>query len=280
MPFTSVSVISGLSQYWTHKNIVSEAMILTGTTDNTLIQTDNVRVHLNVCLSYLAQQLKAMEDPWYGIWLNGTLEPQLHAGLGLEWIDLNDPILINVLTPWIPSDWLSKITRISLMDDNSSSSWVGNCTPKDINSLTMLNSFKNMAYRQSVCWCHHGVELLFFVGDDIATTANAKTGRLYDISNQQISLVGFRNPMLDNMVNPTFIDGTIDSNNKIQNYNSPIDLSDNYVNLLIKMIMIKIYDQLKEQRPEQLEQEITQDIVLMTKAKIQQTIDNVQPNQG
>jgi len=89
MPIVTTSRISPLSKYWTHEDVVSEALVMTKQTDNTNVQLHSVRVHMNLAISNISNMLNLASMPWYNLWLYGELEQELHP-TGLHYIDLSN----------------------------------------------------------------------------------------------------------------------------------------------------------------------------------------------
>jgi hypothetical protein len=56
MPVNKIPTITPLSRNWTHEQVASEVMVVTHTTDNEDIQLYNIRNHINLSLSDLANQ--------------------------------------------------------------------------------------------------------------------------------------------------------------------------------------------------------------------------------
>lgn len=249
MPFTTMSTITPLSNYWTHQAIASEAMVLTNTIDNENIQLDNIRNHIKANISHLAKLLNLASSPWYGIWMSGTLENTLH-NTGLEWINLS--IGIPPVNGFVPATQVMDIKRINVgMSQGipANTNWIGNCTKLDVSQLTQLQSYQNLQWRHSIAWAHHGSDLLFFVGSNIGTL-NRPAGTDYNISqNQQFIAIAYRRPILDDLLPPS---------NLGSQYYVNIDLPDEYADLLIKMTVKRILEQLKEQVPQVLDAEINQ----------------------
>lgn len=251
MPISAMSTVTPSSRYWTHEQVVSEAMVLTNTLDNENIQLDNVRNHINKNISYVSNLLNLAAAPFYGIWMTGQLETTLHPS-GLEWIDLS---VIEPVSGAIPAQTVSDIKRLNVVSTGAATDWVGNCTKKDISELSELNSLRNVQYRHSVLWSHHGSELIFFVGTGIATVANALTGTAYNMSAQNVNVWAYRKPILDNVAIASSVAAQTAGGG---NYRGNVDLPDEYMELLIKMTQKNILEQIREQVPQALEQEINQ----------------------
>lgn len=253
MPVTNIPTITPLSRNWTHQQIASEVMVVTHTTDNEDVQLDNIRNHINISLSDLANQLNLSTSPWYRISLKATLEPQVHDS-GLDWIDLDTPF-----NSIVPSQLLLDIKRLSTVSNSQSTDWVNNCTKQDISEITALRSNQNVQWRYSVTWSHTGREIVLFVGNGIKSYANisSETWEFYDVTTQSFIIWGTRKPLVDTLLAPDDVNS---------NYKSNIDLPDQYVNLLVKMTQKKVLEQRRESGSPvdaQLYQEVTQNVQLL-----------------
>jgi len=253
MPVTKIPTITPLSRNWTHEQIASEVMVVTHTTDNEDIQLYNIRNHINLSLSDLANQLNLSTSPWYRISLTAMLEAAVHDS-GLDWIDLDTPF-----SNQVPSQLLLDVKRLSTVSSGVSTDWVNNCTKQDISEITALRSNQNVQWRYSVTWSHTGRELIIFVGNGILSRANMAVTpwQFYDITLQNFILWGTRKPLVDNLLAP----GAPNSN-----YRSNVDLPDQYVNLLVKMTQKKVLEQRRESGnpvDAQLYQEVTQNVQLL-----------------
>lgn len=262
MPLTQMSGnVTNLSRYFTYQQICNEAMVLTNTLDNENIQLDNVRTHVNVNISYLAHLLNLANAPFYGIWMSGTLETSLHAS-GLEWINMQ-----TALNGKAPSTMWAQIKRINVASNNVATDWIGNCTKKDISEMTELNGRRQIQYRQSICWTHNGADLLFLIGPQITTPNFTANPAVFNVTTQKFVVWGTRKPVLDNLVSDRVASGQQGADQtgalQTQNYFSTIDLPDEYAELLIKMTIIKILQQMHEQIPTQLEQEVNAGLAMI-----------------
>ena len=264
MPIVNASAITALSKGWTHEQVVSEVMALCAIGDNENIQLDNMRWHLNAGLSYISNLLNLAERPWYGMWLSGTYEDSLHVS-DLEYVNLataiaNVTINGNANQTIVPSQWIHSIKRMNFNSSNSNT-WVGNATKWDISQLTQQSSYQNVQHRFTIAWTHHGPEVLIFHGNNIVSPNRAQTHDDYTVAtgNPFYVLWGYRKPILDDML----VVGTSIT------YRALIDLPDEYIELLVKLIQQKVYTQRKERVPAQLEQEINQGV-----AQISQQISN------
>lgn len=254
MPITSISNVTPLSRDWTHEDIFSHAMILTGQHDNEQIDLENVRRHINLSISHIAGLSNIANRPWYGTILSGTLEGTQHSS-GLDYIDLSQPV-----GTIIPANYVSKIIRASFKASANpipATDWVGNLKKWDISKLTNQLNELNNEHRHTVAWEHFGGELLVFTGKTVSSTANPKTTIDYNVSSQTIVLFAHRKPILDNMYAPN----STDANN---NYRSKIDLPDDLCALMVKMVQQYILSQVREQVPAQLTSEINQGLAAIT----------------
>lgn len=245
--------IEPLSKNWTYQTVVDHAQILTNTIDNEFVQIDNVRRHMNAAMAYLANLLNLANQPWYGLYVVARLESSLHDS-GCEYIDLTDSTNNNALSVY---SMLHSIKRISTKSTGSDTDFVGNCSRRDISQIMQLQSHQSSSWRQSICWTHHGKDILLFVGHDISTASQVRENAPYNVSNQDFIIWGHRRPILDNLVAPI----ASVQNSQEGNYTHYIDFPDEYVELLLKLIQQKILVQMREQVPTQLETEINQGLL-------------------
>jgi len=260
MPITGIqTTIYRLSNDWTHEKIANEAQVLTNTLDNEFIQLSNVRAHINVNISYLAELLNLAAFPFYQIWMTGAFESALHPS-GLEYINLGTTI-----GGYVPFRIISSIRRINFVKNGEESDWCLNVARQDIAKLTSLASGQNLQYYQSILWNWSGSDLLFYVGDDIESANRDITDVSYDITSQVINIFATRNPLLDDML----------AENVSTTYRQPIDLPDKYVKLLLGLVQKSILNQLSREPPAQLEAEINQGIAMINQ-EIAQEIQHSQ----
>jgi len=210
-------------------------MVLTNTRDQEELDTDNVRYHLNASLSFLAEQLNLAASPWYGVTVEATLEPVLHIS-GLESINLGTV-----------GSQLFSINRVTVARAFPPivNAWVGNCVRKDIAEIANVQSYNNRTYRQSIMWAQNGNEILLFVGSEISTIAVPVTSE-YDISSSKFAIWANRNPQLDDLL----------PRNSSLTYRVGVDLPDKYMELLIKLVEKRVIEQLGQEMPQTLQQEI------------------------
>lgn len=256
-----------LSSFWTHKSIASEVMVLTNTIDNEKVQLENIRHHINSAIAYLANLLNLATSPWYGVWFEFTAESSLHPS-GLEYCDLAGD---GIITANIGNK-LHAVKRVNIQPeaDAASDAFVGNCARMDIAQLTQLITSQNLQYRHTIAWAHNGNEILLFTGKGIETPLHPERSTYAAFTTDKTHYVGwgYRKPLLDNMV-PESIDEGVPFNDEYrgllsQNYYGYIDLPDEYVSLLIKMVQKNVLEQLREQIPAQLEGEINQGLATIT----------------
>lgn len=262
MPIVSNSPLVPLSLNWTHRQLVSEAMLLTNTVDHDVVHTDHVRSHLNVAISHIADLLNSSNHPWYGMALLAFFENSLHPQGLLEYVNLaTAPIGIH------------KILRIDFQAQNpygfTPILWTGNCPEKDLTFINQLNTYHNNGYRHTILWAHHGSQILFFVGANISTVnraalrasiMSANPGYINDdfkIDTEASNLCIWinRQPLLDNM-QPM----TMPNSGWLQN----VDLPDRYIKLALQMTQKMILEQLNQQAPAQLEANIVQAVQQIT----------------
>jgi len=276
---------------WTVQRVVSEAMILTGTLDNEQdVFIENVRNHYNMNLSHLADLLNLAATPFYGTYLTGLLETVLHPFSGVHWISLgNDyavlpmsvaPTVVYPGPPALSTNVMSKIHSIknvtinlrttspstadypgsaqSFASLNAAANYTGNIVKWDISKILQQSNNLNNQHTQTIAYAHHGEEILFFIGADIATPLRlAQATAAYTIvapttandTGHYFTVWCNRNPMLDNMT-------PISTASNASGFFQSCDLPDRYVKLLIDMIARNIYQQKKEAVPQNIEQGI------------------------
>lgn len=265
MPVTRINnkagyVVTPLSNNWTRQDVMSEAMVLTGTLDNENIQTHSVRVHINMAVSYVAELLRLSSSPFYGIYMEAELEPTQHPS-GLEWIDLGVAPAGGTV---IPNSIVSGIRRI-----NSTAvlpvanppvapvAYDGNWTSWDISNLVQQNNKHNVQHRFSVAWQHHGSEIVIFAGKNIETP-NQTGGNVieetvadYTLKKEKTKIVVWANrvPILDDL---------LPMSNTTSNFFQRIDVPDKYVKLVVQLAQKSILEQMQTQIPAALDQEINQ----------------------
>jgi hypothetical protein len=279
---------------WTVQQVVSEAMILTGTLDNEeSVFVENVRNHYNMNLSHLADLLNLASSPFYGTYLTGLFETILHPFSGVHWINLGNDYDANInVTPAtavrdahpgvtaVNTNVVNKLHSIkgiainfrgvapgdgaytsqTFAALNTAQNYTGNIVKWDLSKVLQQSNNLNIQHGQTIAYCHHGEELLFFVGQQIATplrgavvpaspaytivaptAATANAGHFFTIW-------AFRQPMLDNLI-PISTTATT-------GYFQQVDLPDRYIKLLVDMIAKNIYQQKKEAVPQNIEQSI------------------------
>lgn len=246
--------IPTLGRTWTHREAVSEAMVLTNTVDNERIQTSNVRAHLNIAISTVVEQLKLNSDPFYGVIYKCEIENAYHD-TGLHYIDLSIAIPGTI---HIPIQNITKIERVSVQDKagNYDDAYVGNFSQKDISEVVHLENNLNVQHRDSVYWCQYGKDILLFIGYNINTALRNDSTLAYNLPNNQITVFALRQPTLDDLL--PIATGTNDPLRHSQTFDNVIDLPDRYVKLAIALTQKFILEQLEKTIPQQLEQEVGQ----------------------
>lgn len=284
---------------WTVQDVVSEAMILTGTLDNEeSVFVQNVRYHYNMNLSHLANLLNLASSPFYGIYLTGLFETILHPFSGVHWINLGndydnratDPLMITPTTPYtnhpgnnptpavaLSQNVISKLHSIkgvtinlrtttpstavyptaqTFASLNAAQNYTGNIVKWDLSKVLQQSNNLNIQHGQTIAFCHHGEELLFFVGQQITTPLRLANGTAAytivapttaDDTGHYFTIWAFRQPITDNLLPIS------DANT---GYFLRADIPDMYVKLLIDMIAKNIYQQKKEAVPQNIEQSI------------------------
>ena len=240
MPLSVLNPITPLSRTYTHQMLASEVMVLTNTNDNENIQLANVRNHINLAVSHVAELLNLASTPWYGIYMNGTLDDPAHPS-GLDWIDLSATSFTIGGSSIKASLLLSEIKRISFgLTQNIANAWVGNCSRMDISQLLHQSNQLNVQHNLSVFWAHHGTELLFFVGKQIKSPAH-NTASAYTLTGSTCSIFAYRSPLLDDLT-PPLPNSPFVTNN--------VDIPDRYIRLVVLMAQKMVLEQLNMTAPE------------------------------
>lgn len=248
--------IPTLGRTWTHRQAVSEAMVLTNTVDNERIQMSNVRAHLNVAISTVVEQLALHNDPFYGVIYKSGIEATYHD-TGLHYIDLGIAI---PTTTYIPIQNISKVERVSAQDTAGTytDAFIGNFSKKDISEIVQLENNLNVQHRDSVYWCHYGNIILLFIGFNINTSLRNNNDLAYRLPDDQLTIFAMRQPTLDDL-KPIAPDiNNVDPVRHSQTFDNVIDLPDRYVKLAIALTQKFILEQLEKTIPQQLEQELGQ----------------------
>lgn len=254
MSLNTLNNITPLSRTYTHQMLASEVMVLTNTNDNENIQLANVRNHINLAVSHVAELLNLASTPWYGIYMNGVLDNPAHAS-GLDWIDLSATNFTIGGVSIMASLLISEIKRISFgATQGISNAWVGNCSRMDISQLLHQANQLNVQHNLSVFWNHHGTELLFFAGKQIQTPAH-NVASAYTLIGTTCSIFAYRSPLLDDLTPPlptsTFV-------------TNKVDIPDRYIRLVVLMAQKMVLEQLNMTAPEQLEAQIQQGVASIT----------------
>lgn len=261
MPVINMPVIQQLSNNHTYQSIASEIMVLTNTIDNEKVQLSNIRTHINVSISYLANLLNLASSPWYQVWMQCQLEPTLHP-TGLPWINLLTPVIVTDINNnqfnFVPGRQLNNIVRGNLSSSvvglPAATQFKGNLIKLDLSQITQLNSWENIQWRHSLCWTYSGQEILMFAGSQVQLDAIQLPAQPDYIINtggaDSLIFWGTRQPLLDDML-PV---------NSSLTYTGLVDIPDQYVDLLIKLGQKKTLEQLNQIVPQQLDTEINQGV--------------------
>jgi hypothetical protein len=315
---TEIREMYPLSRSWTHEEMASEAMVLTNTIDNEKLQLANIRNHINIAITHIADLLNLSSYPAYNIFMKGTIEkestlPKMHY-TGLFYIDLQRPAPMECDT-WITATRYLKGDRIvnsttyyvcitehtsgTFVTDLSSGYWValvsqpyyvplniihdikrinvagkrnalgtawlntklwqGNVTKWDASMLTHTNWGLNVQHKQTLAWSREGSDILLFVGSDIEMVVTGGTPaspaiKPYMIDhrtgategNDVFSIIAVRQPLLDDLLAP----------NNSGTYRMPIDVPNQHVRLVLLLTQKMILEQLSEQVPANLTNEI------------------------
>lgn len=264
MSVIQLPTIPTLGRTWTHRQAISEAMALTNTMDNERIQTSNVRSHLNIAISTIAEQLNLNADPFYGIIYKCAIEPTYHD-TGLHYIDMS--IAIN---NYIPIQNISSIKRVNSQDiaKNYTNPFISNFSKRDMGEIVHIENNLNVQHRDSVYWTHYGKDILLHVGRNINTTLRNDSTLPYNLPEDQITVFAVRQPTLDDLksIAP---DPTNPLPTHSQTFDAAIDLPDRYVKLAIALTQKFILEQLEKTVPQNIEQTIEQSF-----AKANQDVQN------
>jgi len=261
---TSLRGIRPLSNFWTYFRVSSEAKILTNTNDNEEVSDDNVRYHVNSCISYIADLLLLASSPWYGTVMKASIETSLHD-TGLPYIDLTgaasgNPSFIDV------SRALHKIERVSVpkVAGGASTQFKGNCVKWDLTKLTQQANNMNNQHSQTIAWEHYGDKIYLFIGQDINSPASSSG--VYTLPDN-FTIFSYRQPLLDDLLPPVTSDTYIQRTSTEMvnaNVSEYVDLPDRYIKLLIDMVQALILQQLQRPIPNQLEQSVNQGVLQLT----------------
>lgn len=266
MGVIQLPTIPTLGRTWTHRDAVSEAMVLTNTVDNERIQTSNVRAHLNIAISTIVEQLNLNADPFYGIIYNCTIEPQYHLS-GVHYIDLSIAV---PTTTYVPIQNITEIKRVNSQDKQGTytNPFIGNFSKKDMSEIVHLENNLNVQHRDSVYWVHYGKDILLYVGSNINTTLVNNATLPYNLPENQITIFAIRQPILDDL-RPIAPNPATPLPIHSATFDTVIDLPDRYVKLAIALTQKFILEQLEKTVPQNIEQVIAQSF-----AKANQDVQN------
>lgn len=255
-------VESTLSVVWTHERLVSEIRVATNELDNERIQDSNIRNHINVCISNIAELLNLAKNPLYGISWEATPD---YNGVGLPpagrppipYIDLSIPVALEVNgQPWTttlpntavfsPYSLLWEINRVGFV--NQGSIILNNCQKLSQEEIMHLSTRTNLQATQHISWNQHGNMLYLWIGQEVTPPS-------------QFWIFGYRNPILDDLKDyATSV-----------TWRKPVDLSDRYVRLLLLMAQKMVLEQVNKQIDPALEQNIQSMTSQITSQIVQET---------
>ena len=272
----AINLLRPLSRAWTYYRVASEVMVLTNTVDNEEIELDNIRHHINLNISYIADLLSLASSPWYGVYLAADLEaPGTHPS-GIDYIDLSSGgVGLDV------SNFLHHIASINAPYNSAGAAtlYVGNCVGWDVGKLTQQAANMNLQHKDTIAWAHHGIDVMFFVGNNIAAGRNTGIGTPYYTvaPTNSLTIFAFRNPMLDDLCTPLVDlatgDGISTSQTFVQRtpgaatlppFTEYVDLPDRYMKLLVDMVQSMVLQQLQRPIPNNIEQSVNQGIMQLT----------------
>lgn len=263
MPLTSpMRVQSTLSTIWTHQRLVSEVRTVTNELDNERLQDSNIRNHINVCLSSIAELLNLAKNPIYGISWQATLD---FDGSGsppsgqppIPYIDLTVPVALQVngqawtvtlptTAVFTPYSLLWEVNRLGFVHVGTSA--MHNCQKLSQEEIMHLSTRSNMQATQHISWNQHGGNIYLWIGQEVTTPT-------------EFWLFGYRNPILDDLK-----DAAVSTT-----WAKPVDLSDRYVRLLLLMAQKMVLEQVNKQVDPAIEQNIQSLTAQITSQIVQET---------
>lgn len=271
MPLVAINNGAGitpLSQNWTHQQLVSQAMILTGTLDNEdNIFITNVRNHVNMHIGHLVDMLNQQASPYYGVYATATEETTFHPS-GINFITRVDGLYTGN-TRTTPLNWHS-IKRVNLAVNATGLglatpvSNFGNLTNWDIARITQQSNNLNSQHSQTIAWCHHGNEILLYSGSQVQTRVATQTivSPVYSTANYDFVIWGYRQPVLDNLI---AVGGANTS------WTANVDLPDKYIKLLVDMTCKSIIQQRNGHVPNELDASINSGLSMLSQ-NLQQAV--------
>jgi hypothetical protein len=308
MPIAIEQVVP-LSKHWTHQDLVSQAMLITDTTDNNKIHFNHVRAHVNIAISNVAELISKAKLPYYGIDGVGTFESDLtvgasgrlqegldvpqgtnlvlhHTGLAQIKTKLYHPMIPaggywNTILAQVADVYLDDIIEISCLAKAtvpSASSmpafiyWSGKLTKLSLPDILQLVSMKNESWRNSAAWCWHGDTILFFFGQNISSNL---VGSYPPLAIPPSTIAADYNGSCGTInifgYRQPKLDNLLAINKGLaSSWAQKIDLPDKYMKLVLQMTQVMIMEQLNQIIPAQLEASIAQ--------AIQQIQANLQSN--
>lgn len=252
MPVTSMPVTSTLSVIWTHQRLVSELRVITNELDNERVQDANIRNHVNVCLSNIAELLNLAKDPFYGVTWNATPDgntpmPNINLNTkvsllvnGSGWTTLNPSV-----STFAPYALLWEVNRLGF---TNAAGKLANAQRLSLEEIMHLNTGDNMQYQEAVAWHLHGGYLYLYVGGNITAPS-------------AYYIFGFRNPILDDLQPPA----------SSTTWTQAIDLPDRYARLLLLMGQKMVLEQVNKQVDPSIDAAINQTTQQITSSIVAET---------
>lgn len=274
MPVILANPIVPLSSVWTHERLVNHVRTVTNELDNERIQNTHLRNHVNAAIASVCDILNTAKKPDYGVMWRATLEGIEHAS-GLEWIDLSTPVTVTVANAWevgfnqnsklsageiIPSAFLDRITNVTCKpsqsvgeQNNVADVLKTNCQLLSISEIATLSNGFNDQYRQSICYCPYGKDILFHIGSQITVAANVAPDGTSTFFERPFHYViwASRRPILDNL---------IPENTAGSSWTAYVDIPDQYMRLVILLAQKMTIESLNKQVDNGTEQAIAAQI--------------------
>ena len=296
MPVVEARAITPLSSMWTVARLIAEIRTLTNELDNARIQDTTIRNHLNSALTNIADLLNSAEKPDYGVVWRANLEAAAHP-TGLAWIDLSTPVSVVATNAWergfnqnsfvassnmIPSSHLWGLSYVTAKaaasgQNDPTKVWKGNCQSVSISEVATLDTGLNDQYRQSICYHHHGHDVLFHFGSQITSAPNMapdNTNTYYERP-KDFNIWGYRQPLLDNLE---------PESSATSSWKKYVDLPDKHMRLLLLFGQKMVLEQLKKEVDSGIEQQIStiiQQIQGTVQTDVQKQIsDRINQKQG
>jgi hypothetical protein len=224
----AAELLMPLSRDVTHQDIMSEAMVLTNTTDNEEnVSTTNIRNHINFCLTHLAELLTLAALPSYMMHLVGKLEVAANLTYKTDWINLVDDTVVGGDV----SKLIRSVDRVAITGNVSNGDLLGSLGFWDISAIVENRNTLNKQYYQYLRHYWSGREIIIFTGHDISSPANgAAENELYDITSAEFAITARRRPLKADTRTQAGL-------------TTLVDLPEEYHKLLIDMVTLYILKQ-------------------------------------